>query len=157
MSERSELISLQLGLNAAGFKERRLSLVLQVKATEYTTLPKNGPSTGSKPREFAKKPGAGSNSLQDYDPLYIDSSGEEDKMEDIQPSSSLSRPAGAIVLPVASSDNVLIRCFNDLLKLRNEVSQKQCDRAFFSIPVRSPPRMGLQTRMVSYMRGASIT
>jgi hypothetical protein len=115
---------LQLGLNATGFKERRLSLVLQVKATECSTFPKNGPSTSSKPKGTVKKPEAGSTSAHDYDPLYIDSSGEEDPMEDIQPSSSISGPDGATALPTAPSDNVLTRCFNELLKMRNEVSLK---------------------------------
>jgi len=111
-----------LGLNATGFKERKLSLVLQVKAAESSAPPKDGPSTGSKPRGTAKNPGAESAPAHNYDPLYIDSSGEEDQMEDIQPSSSLGRPAPVTVLPVAPSDNVLTRCFNELLKMRNEIA-----------------------------------
>lgn len=115
---------LQLGLNATGFKEQRLKLVLQVKAAEYSNLPKNGSSTSSKPKGSSKKLEVGSASAHDYDPLYIDSSGEEDPMEDIQSSASVSRPVGATALPVSPSDNVLTRCFHDLLKMRNQVSLK---------------------------------
>ena len=43
-------------------------------------------------------------------------------MKDIQPSSSLSRPAGATTASVTPSDSALTRCFNELLGARNEVS-----------------------------------
>lgn len=43
-------------------------------------------------------------------------------MEDIQPVSSFSRPVGTTMVPAAPLDNVLTRCFNELLKMRNEVS-----------------------------------
>ena len=62
--------------------------------------------------------------MHDYDPLYVDSSGEEDQMEDIQPFSPLSRPAGATATMAAPPDSVLTRCFNELLKARNKVSWK---------------------------------
>ena len=108
-----------------GFKKRKLLLVLQVKATEpqSSALTRNcGASTSSKPKEVPKKPEARRTSAHDYDPLYVDSSGEEDQMKDIQPYPSLSRPASAATVSVTPSDSALTRCFNELLKARNEVS-----------------------------------
>jgi hypothetical protein len=107
-----------------GFKQRKLSLVLQVKATkpQSSTLPKSGSASTSKPRGSPKKPQTGGAPAHDYDPLYVDSSDEEEQMKDIQPSPSLSRSAGATAVSPTSSGSVLTRCFNELLKARNEVS-----------------------------------
>jgi hypothetical protein len=90
-------------------------------------LTKNGPSASSKRRGAAKKPETEGASAHGYDPLYVDSSGEEDEMEDIQPSSPLRRPASATEL----SDNASTRCFNELLKARNEVSLLTMCLGFF--------------------------
>ena len=98
------------------FKTRKLLLTLRVKVTEprNPTGTKAGSSTSSRPGGTAKKPK--DTSTHDYDPLYVDSSGEEDQMEDIQESSSLGWPVST------SPENILTRCFNELLKSRNEVS-----------------------------------
>lgn len=73
----------------------------------------------------AKKPDAcDSAPEQDYDPLYIDSSSEEDQMEDIQQPPPLSRPFSAAASPLTPQNTVLVRCFNELLKKRNEVSTR---------------------------------
>lgn len=105
-----------------GFKTRKLSLVLQVKATKPrgSALPKDGASASSKPRGIPKKSETRGTPTHDYDPLYVDS-GEEDQMEDVQPSSPLSTPIGSTAT-VAPPDSVLMRCFNELIKTRNEVS-----------------------------------
>lgn len=108
-----------------GFKKRKLSLVLRVKASkpQSSTLPKNGASTSAKPRRgVPKKLTVGGTPAHDYDPLYFDSSDEEDQMEDIQSPSPLHKPAGATSASVAPPDSVLARCFNELLKARDEVS-----------------------------------
>ena len=113
-----KLMVLQLGSNATGFKQRKLSLVLWMKATEKRndTLPKNGPPNSLSAKRTISGPIAGDTSAYDYDPLYVNSSGEGEQMEDIQSSSPLSGP-----LPSASPDDVLTSCFKDLLRARDEV------------------------------------
>ena len=123
-----------------GFKKRKLSLVLQVKAAEPQSSipPKNSASTSSKPRRISNNCETEGTPAHGYDPLYVDSSGEEDHMEDIQPFSLLSRPAGATAVTDAPSDCILTRCFNELLKVRNEVSWMMMYLDSPSISVRSP-------------------
>lgn len=113
--------------------------MLQIKATkpQSSTLPKNGTSS-SMPRRITKKLKSDSTAPHDYDPLYVDSSGEEDQMEDIQPSSSLNRPADATAVVAPPLDSVLTRCFNELLKARNEVSWTTMCLDSPSISIRSP-------------------
>jgi len=113
---------IMLGLNATSFKKRKLSLILRVKAAEShsSTLSKNSASTSSKPRATHKKQKTGGTPAHNYDPLYVDSS-DEDQMEDIQPSPPLSGPADVTAVS-AAPDSVLTRCFNELLKMRNEIA-----------------------------------
>ena len=103
----------------------KFSLTLRLRATDSPNLPKECAPTGSKSKGVPKKAVTGATPAHTYDTLYVDSSGGEDEMEDVQPSSSFNRPVGGdVMVTVAPSNDVLARCFNELLKARNEVILK---------------------------------